>query len=81
MSNGPTDRKHADTCLEKYVTDTIMAIVKGFFGSQFSVSNSNLQVERESSIHEHLTSSQSDVKRRQTLPKLYESVIMLLYAS
>uniref|UniRef100_A0A673ICD5 Inositol 1,4,5-trisphosphate receptor n=1 Tax=Sinocyclocheilus rhinocerous TaxID=307959 RepID=A0A673ICD5_9TELE len=35
--------KHADTCLEKYVTDTIMAIVKGFFGSQFSVSNSNLQ--------------------------------------
>uniref|UniRef100_A0A671RGL0 Inositol 1,4,5-trisphosphate receptor n=1 Tax=Sinocyclocheilus anshuiensis TaxID=1608454 RepID=A0A671RGL0_9TELE len=43
VSNGPTDRKHADTCLEKYVTDTIMAIVKGFFGSQFSVSNSNLQ--------------------------------------
>uniref|UniRef100_A0A673I2F3 Inositol 1,4,5-trisphosphate receptor n=1 Tax=Sinocyclocheilus rhinocerous TaxID=307959 RepID=A0A673I2F3_9TELE len=37
------NRKHADTCLEKYVTDTIMAIVKGFFGSQFSVSNSNLQ--------------------------------------
>ncbi|KAG1937067.1 inositol 1,4,5-trisphosphate receptor type [Pimephales promelas] len=43
VSNSPTDRKHADTCLEKYVTDTIMAIVKGFFGSQFSVSNSNLQ--------------------------------------
>uniref|UniRef100_A0A8C2FYH6 Inositol 1,4,5-trisphosphate receptor n=1 Tax=Cyprinus carpio TaxID=7962 RepID=A0A8C2FYH6_CYPCA len=43
VSNGPTDRKHADTCLEKYVTDTIMAIVKGYFGSQFSVSNSNLQ--------------------------------------
>uniref|UniRef100_A0A673N2D8 Inositol 1,4,5-trisphosphate receptor n=1 Tax=Sinocyclocheilus rhinocerous TaxID=307959 RepID=A0A673N2D8_9TELE len=43
VSIGYTDRKHADTCLEKYVTDTIMAIVKGFFGSQFSVSNSNLQ--------------------------------------
>ncbi|KAL1256957.1 hypothetical protein QQF64_012502, partial [Cirrhinus molitorella] len=43
VSNGPTDRKNADTCLEKYVTETIMAIVKGFFGSQFSVSNSNLQ--------------------------------------
>ncbi|XP_056117184.1 inositol 1,4,5-trisphosphate receptor type 2 isoform X2 [Rhinichthys klamathensis goyatoka] len=43
VSNSPTDRKHADTYLEKYVTDTIMAIVKGFFGSQFSVSNSNLQ--------------------------------------
>uniref|UniRef100_A0A8C1G6R3 Inositol 1,4,5-trisphosphate receptor n=1 Tax=Cyprinus carpio TaxID=7962 RepID=A0A8C1G6R3_CYPCA len=37
VSNGPTDRKHADTCLEKYVTDTIMAIVKGYFGSQFSI--------------------------------------------
>uniref|UniRef100_A0A671LD60 Inositol 1,4,5-trisphosphate receptor n=1 Tax=Sinocyclocheilus anshuiensis TaxID=1608454 RepID=A0A671LD60_9TELE len=44
VSIGHTDRKHADTCLEKYVTDTIMAIVKGFFGSQFSVSNSNLQI-------------------------------------
>uniref|UniRef100_A0A673N6Q6 Inositol 1,4,5-trisphosphate receptor n=1 Tax=Sinocyclocheilus rhinocerous TaxID=307959 RepID=A0A673N6Q6_9TELE len=44
VSIGYTDRKHADTCLEKYVTDTIMAIVKGFFGSQFSVSNSNLQI-------------------------------------
>uniref|UniRef100_A0A8C2FZL7 Inositol 1,4,5-trisphosphate receptor n=1 Tax=Cyprinus carpio TaxID=7962 RepID=A0A8C2FZL7_CYPCA len=31
------NRKHADTCLEKYVTDTIMAIVKGYFGSQFSI--------------------------------------------
>uniref|UniRef100_A0A671LDJ8 Inositol 1,4,5-trisphosphate receptor n=1 Tax=Sinocyclocheilus anshuiensis TaxID=1608454 RepID=A0A671LDJ8_9TELE len=37
VSIGHTDRKHADTCLEKYVTDTIMAIVKGFFGSQFSI--------------------------------------------
>ncbi|XDV28955.1 hypothetical protein PO909_032145 [Leuciscus waleckii] len=43
VSDSPTDRKHVDTFLEKYVTDTIMAIVKGFFGSQFSVSNSNLQ--------------------------------------
>uniref|UniRef100_A0A3B4CNT8 Inositol 1,4,5-trisphosphate receptor n=1 Tax=Pygocentrus nattereri TaxID=42514 RepID=A0A3B4CNT8_PYGNA len=43
VCNSTTDRKHADTTLEKYVTETIMAIVKGFFGSQFSVSNSNLQ--------------------------------------
>ncbi|XP_073709761.1 inositol 1,4,5-trisphosphate-gated calcium channel ITPR2 [Misgurnus anguillicaudatus] len=43
VCNSTTDRKHADASLEKYVTDTIMAIVKGFFGSQFSVSNSNLQ--------------------------------------
>ncbi|XP_052007974.1 inositol 1,4,5-trisphosphate receptor type 2 [Xyrauchen texanus] len=43
VCNSTTDRKHADACLEKYTTDTIMDIVKGFFGSQFSVSNSNLQ--------------------------------------
>uniref|UniRef100_A0A668AY01 Inositol 1,4,5-trisphosphate receptor n=1 Tax=Myripristis murdjan TaxID=586833 RepID=A0A668AY01_9TELE len=38
-----TDRNHADLALEKYVTETVMAIVKGFFSSQFSVNNSNLQ--------------------------------------
>ncbi len=47
MSKAPTDRKNANACLEQYVTDTIMAIAKGFFGSQFSVSNANLQVEWE----------------------------------
>uniref|UniRef100_A0AAY4DM11 Inositol 1,4,5-trisphosphate receptor n=1 Tax=Denticeps clupeoides TaxID=299321 RepID=A0AAY4DM11_9TELE len=43
VCNNTTDRKHADQMLEKYVTETVMAIVKGFFGSQFSVNNSNLQ--------------------------------------
>ncbi|TRY92287.1 hypothetical protein DNTS_007066 [Danionella cerebrum] len=43
VSRASNERKNADLNLEKYVTDTIMAIVKGFFGSQFSVSNSNLQ--------------------------------------
>ncbi|XP_030646441.1 inositol 1,4,5-trisphosphate receptor type 2 [Chanos chanos] len=43
VCNTTTDRKHADTMLERYVTETVMAIVKGFFGSQFSVNNSNLQ--------------------------------------
>uniref|UniRef100_W5LMA3 Inositol 1,4,5-trisphosphate receptor n=1 Tax=Astyanax mexicanus TaxID=7994 RepID=W5LMA3_ASTMX len=43
VCNSTTDRKHADTMMEKYVTETIMAIVKGFFASQFSVNNSNLQ--------------------------------------
>uniref|UniRef100_W5NDZ4 Inositol 1,4,5-trisphosphate receptor n=1 Tax=Lepisosteus oculatus TaxID=7918 RepID=W5NDZ4_LEPOC len=43
VCNSPTDRKHADMALEKYVTETVMAIVKGFFSSQFSVNNSNLQ--------------------------------------
>ncbi|KAJ8411304.1 hypothetical protein AAFF_G00173100 [Aldrovandia affinis] len=43
VCNTTTDRKHADTLLERYVTETVMAIVKGFFSSQFSVNNSNLQ--------------------------------------
>lgn len=49
-----------------------MAIVKGFFGSQFSVSNSNLQVERESLIYEfdHNMSHSSEAFL------FYESVIL-----
>uniref|UniRef100_A0A668ABN8 Inositol 1,4,5-trisphosphate receptor n=1 Tax=Myripristis murdjan TaxID=586833 RepID=A0A668ABN8_9TELE len=43
VCNSTTDRNHADLALEKYVTETVMAIVKGFFSSQFSVNNSNLQ--------------------------------------
>ncbi|XP_010888608.2 inositol 1,4,5-trisphosphate receptor type 2 isoform X3 [Esox lucius] len=43
VCNSTTDRKHADIHLEKYVLETVMAIVKGFFSSQFSVNNSNLQ--------------------------------------
>ncbi|CAL8263789.1 unnamed protein product [Merluccius merluccius] len=43
VCNSTTDRNHADLALEKYVTESVMAIVKGFFGSQFSVNNSNLQ--------------------------------------
>ncbi|KAM3870670.1 inositol 1,4,5-trisphosphate-gated calcium channel ITPR2-like [Diretmus argenteus] len=43
VCNSTMDRNHADLALEKYVTETVMAIVKGFFSSQFSVNNSNLQ--------------------------------------
>ncbi|XP_060734023.1 inositol 1,4,5-trisphosphate receptor type 2 isoform X1 [Tachysurus vachellii] len=43
VCSGTTDRNRADPVLEKYVTEVIIAIVKGFFGSQFSVSTSNLQ--------------------------------------
>ncbi|KAM6961110.1 inositol 1,4,5-trisphosphate-gated calcium channel ITPR2 [Aplochiton taeniatus] len=43
ICNSTTDRIHADLALEKYVTETVMAIVKNFFSSQFSVNNSNLQ--------------------------------------
>uniref|UniRef100_A0AAX7VHS9 Inositol 1,4,5-trisphosphate receptor n=1 Tax=Astatotilapia calliptera TaxID=8154 RepID=A0AAX7VHS9_ASTCA len=43
VCNTTTERSHADLALEKYVTETVMAIVKGFFSSQFSVNHSNLQ--------------------------------------
>ncbi|XP_061578118.1 inositol 1,4,5-trisphosphate receptor type 2 [Cololabis saira] len=43
VCNTTTDRSHADQALEKYVTETVMAIVKGFFSSPFSVNHSNLQ--------------------------------------
>lgn len=44
VCNTTTDRSHADFALEKYVTETMMAIMKGFFSSPFSVNHSNLQV-------------------------------------
>lgn len=44
VCNTTTDRNHADQALEKYVTETVLAIVKGFFSSPFSVNHSNLQV-------------------------------------
>uniref|UniRef100_A0A8C7N7K2 Inositol 1,4,5-trisphosphate receptor n=1 Tax=Oncorhynchus kisutch TaxID=8019 RepID=A0A8C7N7K2_ONCKI len=43
VCNSTTDRNHADIPLEMYVIETVMAIVKGFFSSQFPVNNSNLQ--------------------------------------
>ncbi|XP_034444276.1 inositol 1,4,5-trisphosphate receptor type 2 isoform X1 [Hippoglossus hippoglossus] len=43
VCNSTTDRNHADSALEKYVTETVMAIIKGFFSSPFSVNHSNLQ--------------------------------------
>uniref|UniRef100_A0A3Q0QQ57 Inositol 1,4,5-trisphosphate receptor n=1 Tax=Amphilophus citrinellus TaxID=61819 RepID=A0A3Q0QQ57_AMPCI len=43
VCNTTTDRSHADLALEKYVTEAVMAIVKGFFSSPFSVNHSNLQ--------------------------------------
>ncbi|XP_042563423.1 inositol 1,4,5-trisphosphate receptor type 2 isoform X3 [Clupea harengus] len=43
VCNTTTDRKHADPTLEKFVTEVVMAIIKGFFGSQFYVNSSNLQ--------------------------------------
>ncbi|KAG7521877.1 inositol 1,4,5-trisphosphate receptor type 2 [Solea senegalensis] len=43
VCNTTTDRNHADLALEKYVTEVVMAIIKSFFSSPFSVNHSNLQ--------------------------------------
>ncbi|KAG8513810.1 Inositol 1,4,5-trisphosphate receptor type 2, partial [Galemys pyrenaicus] len=41
--NTTTDRKHADTSLEKCVTESVMSIVSGFFSSPFSDNSTSLQ--------------------------------------
>ncbi|XP_015483570.1 inositol 1,4,5-trisphosphate receptor type 2 isoform X1 [Parus major] len=43
VCNTTTDRKHADTSLEKYVTEPVMSIVSGFFNSPFSDNSTSLQ--------------------------------------
>lgn len=44
MCNNTSDRKHADTILERYVTETVMGIVTTFFSSPFSDQSTSLQV-------------------------------------
>lgn len=44
MCNSTSDRKHADTILERYVTETVMSIVTTFFSSPFSDQSTSLQV-------------------------------------
>ncbi|XP_072922149.1 inositol 1,4,5-trisphosphate-gated calcium channel ITPR2 [Hemitrygon akajei] len=43
VCNSTTDRRHADTALEKYVTEAVMNIVSGFFSSPFSDNSTSLQ--------------------------------------
>uniref|UniRef100_A0AAR2IJA1 Inositol 1,4,5-trisphosphate receptor n=1 Tax=Pygocentrus nattereri TaxID=42514 RepID=A0AAR2IJA1_PYGNA len=43
VCNNTSDRKHADTVLEHYVTETIMSIVTTFFSSPFSDQSTSLQ--------------------------------------
>ncbi|XP_054879146.1 inositol 1,4,5-trisphosphate receptor type 1-like isoform X5 [Poeciliopsis prolifica] len=43
VCNNTSDRKHADTVLERYVTETIMSIVTCFFSSPFSDQSTSLQ--------------------------------------
>ncbi|XP_015284919.1 PREDICTED: inositol 1,4,5-trisphosphate receptor type 2 [Gekko japonicus] len=43
VCNTTTDRKHADTSLEKYVSEPVMNIVSGFFSSPFSDNTTSLQ--------------------------------------
>uniref|UniRef100_A0A8C9S8L0 Inositol 1,4,5-trisphosphate receptor n=1 Tax=Scleropages formosus TaxID=113540 RepID=A0A8C9S8L0_SCLFO len=44
VCNNTSDRKHADTVLERYVTETVMGIVTTFFSSPFSDQSTSLQV-------------------------------------
>uniref|UniRef100_A0A672LHQ5 Inositol 1,4,5-trisphosphate receptor n=1 Tax=Sinocyclocheilus grahami TaxID=75366 RepID=A0A672LHQ5_SINGR len=43
VCNNTSDRKHADTTLESYVTETVMSIVTTFFSSPFSDQSTSLQ--------------------------------------
>ncbi|XP_061076767.1 inositol 1,4,5-trisphosphate receptor type 1 isoform X1 [Conger conger] len=43
VCNNTSDRKHADTVLECYVTETVMGIVTTFFSSPFSDQSTSLQ--------------------------------------
>ncbi|XP_043943593.1 inositol 1,4,5-trisphosphate receptor type 2 isoform X2 [Protopterus annectens] len=43
VCNTTTDRKHSDTALERYVTDTVMNIVGAFFNSPFSDNITSVQ--------------------------------------
>ncbi len=42
VCNNTSDRKHADTTLESYVTETVMSIVTTFFSSPFSDQSTSL---------------------------------------
>ncbi|MEQ2210964.1 Inositol 1,4,5-trisphosphate receptor type 1, partial [Xenoophorus captivus] len=44
VCNNTSDRKHADSVLESYVTETVMSIVTTFFSSPFSDQSTSLQV-------------------------------------
>ncbi|XP_078804197.1 inositol 1,4,5-trisphosphate-gated calcium channel ITPR1 isoform X3 [Oryzias latipes] len=44
VCNTTSDRKHADTMLERYVTETVMSIVTCFFSSPFSDQSTSLQI-------------------------------------
>ncbi|XP_045931664.1 inositol 1,4,5-trisphosphate receptor type 1 [Micropterus dolomieu] len=46
VCNNTSDRKHADTTLERYVTETVMSIVTCFFSSPFSDQSTSLQMAR-----------------------------------
>ncbi|XP_047662988.1 inositol 1,4,5-trisphosphate receptor type 1 isoform X4 [Tachysurus fulvidraco] len=46
VCNNTSDRKHADSTLERYVTETVMSIVTTFFSSPFSDQSTSLQMAR-----------------------------------
>ncbi|XP_053082912.1 inositol 1,4,5-trisphosphate receptor type 1 isoform X3 [Pangasianodon hypophthalmus] len=44
VCNNTSDRKHADSTMERYVTETVMSIVTTFFSSPFSDQSTSLQM-------------------------------------
>ena len=50
ICNNTSDRKHADSVLEGYVTETVMSIVTTFFSSPFSDQSTSLQVNTRTGI-------------------------------
>lgn len=50
VCNNTSDRKHADTTLENYVTETVMSIVTTFFSSPFSDQSTSLQVNDQNTV-------------------------------
>lgn len=44
VANVTHDRKHADTAMENYVTNTVMTIINTFFSSPFSDQTTTVQV-------------------------------------
>uniref|UniRef100_A0A8C0VCG5 Inositol 1,4,5-trisphosphate receptor n=1 Tax=Cyanistes caeruleus TaxID=156563 RepID=A0A8C0VCG5_CYACU len=66
--NNTSDRKHADSILEKYVTEIVMSIVTTFFSSPFSDQSTTLQV---GNAHRHT----------ETLPRQSQFPLILLVAA
>uniref|UniRef100_A0A8C3SQ10 Inositol 1,4,5-trisphosphate receptor n=1 Tax=Chelydra serpentina TaxID=8475 RepID=A0A8C3SQ10_CHESE len=69
--NNTSDRKHADSILEKYVTEIVMSIVTTFFSSPFSDQSTTLQVGNSTTVIVHLTRQPVFVQLLQGVFRVY----------